>query len=126
MVDIVKVACTYTHIVCKNLLQSKSFYIFRYFLSTNTFYDELLAINIAGQTYLWEVLHHLATQRSLYSQMLDILVKAIQIFGTNDIHPKSCNVYAYICVHIHISAHFPNSYKKIHVVHSRTYIIYEI
>ncbi|XP_011686419.1 PREDICTED: uncharacterized protein LOC105449118 [Wasmannia auropunctata] len=70
--------------------QSKVIYKeFLYFLSTNTFYDELLAINIAGQTYLWEVLHHLATQRSLYSQMLDILVKTIQIFGTNDIHPKS-------------------------------------
>ncbi|KYN06247.1 X-linked retinitis pigmentosa GTPase regulator like protein, partial [Cyphomyrmex costatus] len=63
--------------------------VLRYFLSTNTFYDELLAINIAGQTYLWEVLHHLATQRSLYSQMLDILIKAIQIFGTNDVYPKS-------------------------------------
>lgn len=75
--------------------------IFRYFLSTNTFYDELLAINIAGQTYLWEVLHHLATQRSLYSQMLDIVIKAIQIFGTNDIHPKSCNVYMCIRMYIH-------------------------
>ncbi|KYN28946.1 X-linked retinitis pigmentosa GTPase regulator like protein [Trachymyrmex cornetzi] len=70
--------------------QSKAIYKeFLYFLSTNTFYDELLAINIAGQTYLWEVLHHLAIQRSLYSQMLDILIKAIQIFGTNDIHSKS-------------------------------------
>ncbi|XP_077282523.1 RCC1 and BTB domain containing protein claret isoform X3 [Temnothorax americanus] len=70
--------------------QSKAIYKeFLYFLSTNTFYDELLAINIAGQTYLWEVVHHLATQRSLYNQMLDILVKAIQIFGTNDIYPKS-------------------------------------
>ena len=81
--------------------------IFRYFLSTNTFYDELLAINIAGQTYLWEVLHHLAIQRSLYSQMLDILIKAIQIFGTNDIHSKSCNIYAYFiythtCTHAYI------------------------
>lgn len=70
--------------------QSKVIYKeFLYFLSTNTFYDELLAINIAGQTYLWEVLHHLATQRSMYSQMLDILIKTIQVFGTNDIHPKS-------------------------------------
>ncbi|KAL0112102.1 hypothetical protein PUN28_013376 [Cardiocondyla obscurior] len=70
--------------------QSKAIYKeFLYFLSTNTFYDELLAINIAGQTYLWEVLHHLATQRCLYSQMLDILIKTIQMFGTNDVHPKS-------------------------------------
>ncbi|XP_024872319.1 uncharacterized protein LOC112454915 [Temnothorax curvispinosus] len=70
--------------------QSKAIYKeFLYFLSTNTFYDDVLAINIAGQTYLWEVVHHLATQRSLYSQMLDILVKAIQIFGTNDRYPKS-------------------------------------
>ncbi|EFN83345.1 X-linked retinitis pigmentosa GTPase regulator-like protein [Harpegnathos saltator] len=73
--------------------QSKAIYKeFLYFLSTNTFYDELLAINIAGQTYLWEVLHHLATQRSLYSQMLDILMKAVQTFGTNDFHPKSYGV----------------------------------
>ncbi|XP_036149418.1 uncharacterized protein LOC105829672 isoform X2 [Monomorium pharaonis] len=71
--------------------QSKVIYKeFLYFLSTNTFYDELLAINIAGQTYLWEVLHHLATQRSLYNQMLEILIKAIQIFGANiQNHPKS-------------------------------------
>ncbi|XP_014467574.1 PREDICTED: uncharacterized protein LOC106740753 isoform X2 [Dinoponera quadriceps] len=70
--------------------QSKAIYKeFLYFLSTNTFYDELLAINIAGQTYLWEVLHHLATQRSLYGQMLDILMKAVQTFGINDFHPKS-------------------------------------
>ncbi|XP_072761626.1 uncharacterized protein Ca isoform X2 [Anoplolepis gracilipes] len=70
--------------------QSKAIYKeFLYFLSTNTFYDELLAINIAGQTYLWEVLHHLATQRSLYGQMLDILMKTVQMFGTNDVRPKS-------------------------------------
>lgn len=65
------------------------------------FYDELLAINIAGQTYLWEVLHHLATQRSLYGQMLDILMKTVQMFGTNDVRPKSCNVYIYIYMHTH-------------------------
>lgn len=29
--------------------------------------------------------------------MLDILIKTIQIFGTNDIHSKSCNVYTCIC-----------------------------
>ncbi|XP_050454237.1 uncharacterized protein LOC126852967 isoform X1 [Cataglyphis hispanica] len=70
--------------------QSKAIYKeFLYFLSTNMFYDELLAINIAGQTYLWEVLHHLATQRSLYSQMLDILMKTVQMFGVNDVCPKS-------------------------------------
>ncbi|XP_029179044.1 uncharacterized protein LOC114946614 isoform X2 [Nylanderia fulva] len=70
--------------------QSKAIYKeFLYFLSTNMFYDELLAINIAGQTYLWEVLHHLATQKSLYGQMLDILMKTVQMFGTNDVRPKS-------------------------------------
>jgi len=83
----------------------KEFFIFRYFLSTNTFYDELLAINIAGQTYLWEILHHLATQRSLYSQMLDILIKALQIFGKNDIHPKSCNVFVRGHRHARARAH---------------------
>lgn len=64
------------------------------------FYDELLAINIAGQTYLWEVLHHLATQRSLYGQMLDILMKTVQMFGTNNVRPKSCNVYIYIHINM--------------------------
>ncbi|XP_011633715.1 uncharacterized protein LOC105424907 [Pogonomyrmex barbatus] len=65
--------------------QSKTIYKeFLYFSSTNTFYDELLAINIAGQTYLWEVLHHLATQRSLYGQMLDILIKSQRLVTLYD------------------------------------------
>lgn len=88
------------------------FCVHRYFLSTNTFYDELLAINIAGQTYLWEVLHHLATQRSLYSEMLDILMKTVQMFGVNDVCPKSCNVYIYICTSIIMCMFFTNKFQE--------------
>jgi len=112
----------------------KEFFIFRYFLSTNTFYDELLAINIAGQTYLWEVLHHLATHRSLYSQMLDILVKALQIFGKNDIHLKSCNVFVRGHTHTHAHTHthtHTHTHARTHThththTHTRTHKIYEI
>lgn len=64
---------------------------FRYFLSTNSFYDELLAVNIAGQTCLWEVLHHLATQKGLYGQMLDILMRTIHTFSTSNFQPTPCN-----------------------------------
>ncbi|XP_043664622.1 uncharacterized protein LOC122627529 isoform X1 [Vespula pensylvanica] len=64
--------------------QSKAIYKdFLYFLSTNSFYDELLAVNIAGQTCLWEVLHHLATQRCLYGQMLDVLMKTVHLFDAS-------------------------------------------
>ncbi|KAK2577382.1 hypothetical protein KPH14_003497 [Odynerus spinipes] len=64
--------------------QSKTIYKdFLYFLSTNSFYDELLAVNIAGQTCLWEVLHHLATQRCLYGQMLDVLMKTVHMFDAS-------------------------------------------
>ncbi|XP_076627928.1 RCC1 and BTB domain containing protein claret isoform X2 [Colletes latitarsis] len=69
---------------------------FLYFLSTNSFYDELLAINIAGQTCLWEVLHHLATQKCLYGQMLDVLMKTIHSFSTNNFHPTSYGLL--ICI----------------------------
>lgn len=102
------------------------FCVLRYFLSTNMFYDELLAINIAGQTYLWEVLHHLATQRSLYSQMLDILMKTVQMFGINDVCPKSCNVYIHTYVHtyIHTYVHiyiyiYMHKYDCVHVFHKQ-------
>ncbi|XP_034188520.2 RCC1 and BTB domain containing protein claret [Osmia lignaria lignaria] len=68
--------------------KSKAIYKeFLYFLSTNSFYDELLAVNIAGQTCLWEVLHHLATQKGLYGQMLDILMKTIYSFSTSNFYP---------------------------------------
>ncbi|XP_076673695.1 RCC1 and BTB domain containing protein claret [Andrena cerasifolii] len=69
---------------------------FLYFLSTNSFYDELLAINIAGQTCLWEVLHHLATQKCLYGQMLDVLTKTIQTFSASNFHPTSYGLL--ICI----------------------------
>ncbi|XP_024936810.1 uncharacterized protein LOC107263725 isoform X2 [Cephus cinctus] len=60
------------------------------FLSTNIFYDELLAINIAGQTGLWKILHHLATQRGLYAEVLDILLKAVQAFNSNNSNLLPC------------------------------------
>ncbi|XP_076231996.1 RCC1 and BTB domain containing protein claret [Calliopsis andreniformis] len=62
---------------------------FLYFLSTNSLYDELLAINIAGQTCLLEVLHHLATQKCLYGQMLDVLMKTIHTYSTSNFDPTS-------------------------------------
>ncbi|XP_076756092.1 RCC1 and BTB domain containing protein claret isoform X2 [Xylocopa sonorina] len=68
--------------------KSKAIYKeFLYFLSTNSFYDELLAVDIAGQTCLWEVLHHLATQKGLYGQMLDVLLRTIRNFSTSNFHP---------------------------------------
>ncbi|XP_003698590.1 uncharacterized protein LOC100869963 [Apis florea] len=68
--------------------KSKAIYKeFLYFLSTNSFYDELLAVNIAGQTCLWEVLHHLATQKGLYGQMLDILMRTIHNFSISNFQP---------------------------------------
>ncbi|XP_043788505.1 uncharacterized protein LOC122712731 isoform X1 [Apis laboriosa] len=68
--------------------KSKAIYKeFLYFLSTNSFYDELLAVNIAGQACLWEVLHHLATQKGLYGQMLDILMRTIHNFSTSNFQP---------------------------------------
>lgn len=70
--------------------------IFRYFLSTNSFYDELLAINIAGQTCLWEVLHHLATQKCLYGQMLDVLMKTVHLFDASKSIPCMCIHIIYI------------------------------
>ncbi|XP_065332250.1 uncharacterized protein ca isoform X2 [Cloeon dipterum] len=45
------------------------------FLKSNLFYDEVLAVNIAGQTKTWKVLHFLATNRGLYPEVLDILLK---------------------------------------------------
>ncbi|XP_058799619.1 uncharacterized protein LOC131669061 isoform X2 [Phymastichus coffea] len=50
------------------------------FLSTNIFYDELYTINIAIQTNMWSILHHLILRRGLGSQVLDILVKALPNF----------------------------------------------
>ncbi|XP_076290430.1 RCC1 and BTB domain containing protein claret [Lasioglossum baleicum] len=69
---------------------------FLYFLSTNSFYDELLVINIAGQTCLWEVLHHLATQKCVYGQMLEVLTKTIHSFSANNFHPTSYGLL--ICI----------------------------
>ncbi|XP_059473427.1 uncharacterized protein LOC132195443 isoform X2 [Neocloeon triangulifer] len=45
------------------------------FLKCNLFYDEVLAVNIAGQTKTWKVLQFLAKNRGLYPEVLDILLK---------------------------------------------------
>lgn len=55
------------------------------FLASNTFYDEVLAVNFVGQTGLWEVLQQLATERGLYSQVLDILMKVVRSLNTNNV-----------------------------------------
>ncbi|KAG7209510.1 hypothetical protein KM043_015595 [Ampulex compressa] len=60
---------------------------FLYFLSTNTYYDELFVVNIAGQMCLWEVLHQLATQRALYGQVLEVLIKTVDMSSTNNMRP---------------------------------------
>ncbi|XP_066588332.1 uncharacterized protein ca [Prorops nasuta] len=57
---------------------------FLYFLSTNNFYDELLAVNVAGQTCLWEILHYLSAQRGLHAQMLEIATKAACSFNSTN------------------------------------------
>ncbi|XP_012270806.1 uncharacterized protein LOC105694570 [Orussus abietinus] len=69
---------------------------FLYFLSTNTFYDELLAVSIAGKTNLWKILHHLATQRGLYAQVLEMLMQ----FPPLKLHPSmyQSNYSLLICV----------------------------
>lgn len=56
----------------------------RLFLSRNIFYDEVWAVDIAGQTCLWKVLHHLSTQRGLFAQVLAILIKALKSFNSNN------------------------------------------
>lgn len=53
----------------------KDFFIF---LSKNNYYDERWVVDVVGQTCLWKVLHHLATQRGLYHQVLDILLTTVQ------------------------------------------------
>lgn len=53
---------------------------FREFLSTNAFYDELVAVSIIGQAHLWNILHHLVIKRGLFAQVLDILMKTLPLF----------------------------------------------
>ncbi|XP_034951162.1 uncharacterized protein ca [Chelonus insularis] len=60
---------------------------FLMFLSKNTFYDERWVVDVVGQTCLWKVLHHLATQRGLYAQVLETLIKTIQPYNT-----PSCSI----------------------------------
>lgn len=48
------------------------------FLCENPHYDEVLAVNVAGQTGLWDVLHFLCGQRGLQFEVLEVLAKAVQ------------------------------------------------
>jgi hypothetical protein len=54
---------------------------YRKFLRENLYYDEVLAVNVAGQTGLWEVLQFLASFRGLYPEVLDILTKIVRSPG---------------------------------------------
>lgn len=53
----------------------------RKFLRENLYYDEVLAVNVAGQTGLWEVLQFLACFRGLHPEVLDILTKIVRSLG---------------------------------------------
>ncbi|KAK0092550.1 hypothetical protein PV326_001178 [Microctonus aethiopoides] len=71
---------------------------FLLFLSTNTFYDERWVVNVMGQIKLWKVLHHLITQRGLYGQVLDVLIRTIQMRNTSSlpIAASSINKFDYL------------------------------
>ncbi|XP_046742534.1 uncharacterized protein LOC124409162 [Diprion similis] len=60
---------------------------FSNFLASNTFYDEGLAVNVAGRTGLWEVLQQLATQRGLYYQVLELLMKVVRSLNLSSSQP---------------------------------------
>ncbi|XP_033611768.1 uncharacterized protein LOC111875606 isoform X4 [Cryptotermes secundus] len=51
------------------------------FLRENLYYDEVLAVNVAGQTGLWEILQFLASFRGLHPEVLDILTKIVRSLG---------------------------------------------
>lgn len=54
----------------------------------------MFAINIAVQTNMWNVLHHLVICRGLGPQVLDVLVKALPTFMSKNSnlipHQNSC------------------------------------
>jgi hypothetical protein len=56
-------------------------FTYRKFLRENLYYDEVLAVNVAGQTGLWEVLQFLASNRGLHPEVLDILTKIVKSLG---------------------------------------------
>jgi hypothetical protein len=53
-------------------------FTYRKFLRENLYYDEVLAVNVAGQTGLWEILQFLASMRGLHPEVLDILTKIVK------------------------------------------------
>ncbi|XP_011299545.1 uncharacterized protein ca [Fopius arisanus] len=71
---------------------------FLQFLSRNTYYDERWVVDVVGQTCLWKVLHHLATQRGLYAQVLDVLVKAVQSYPLSSGSPLNSKYGLMICI----------------------------
>ena len=64
------------------LFSTKNVFIHRSFLSNNTYYDELVAVSIIGQAYLWNILHQLVLKRGLFAQVLDIIMKTLPLFFT--------------------------------------------
>ncbi|KAH0535397.1 uncharacterized protein LOC123267719 [Cotesia glomerata] len=81
--------------------ESKSLYKkFLAFLSKNTLYDERWVVDVVGQTCLWKVLHHLATQRGLYTQVCEVLIKTVQPYNPVSITntPLSTKYGLLICI----------------------------
>lgn len=74
-----------------DIMQINVVILCRHFLLTNKFYDELLAVNIAGQTSLWNILHHLAAKRGLFAQVLDVLMKKSSTPNSTDFDLASQN-----------------------------------
>ncbi|XP_015122188.1 uncharacterized protein LOC107044705 [Diachasma alloeum] len=71
---------------------------FLLFLSRNTYYDERWVVDVVGQTCLWKVLHHLASQRGLYAQVLDVLIKAVQSYPLSPTSPLNSKYGLMICI----------------------------
>jgi hypothetical protein len=80
-------------------------FTYRKFLRENLYYDEVLAVNVAGQTGLWEVLQFLASNRGLHPEVLDILTKIVKSLGeglmkansvltTNHLPALDCKLYS--------------------------------
>ncbi|XP_014210897.1 uncharacterized protein LOC106641130 [Copidosoma floridanum] len=54
------------------------------FLSTNVFYDELFAMNIAAQSNMWCILNYLTACRGLGPQILGVITKASAMYTGNN------------------------------------------
>ncbi|KAK0180736.1 hypothetical protein PV327_003090 [Microctonus hyperodae] len=65
---------------------------FLLFLSKNIFYDERWVVNVVGQIRLWKVLHHLIIQRGLYAQVLDVLIRAVQVCNISSLPSAALSI----------------------------------